>query len=147
MKNSIILIFIYLFITLIPVTASPESICLETDMEHTAINTVEVSLVSKTEKDERKSPLLSYLERIERSLERSKTIPLTKERKQTIINQLKEKQRTTCKRREYLTKRARKIKSDINEIELFQKISTSLLKKLEKLVPAKEIDQKKVIRK
>jgi hypothetical protein len=109
--------------------------------------TLEVQVVSKTVERTKKSPLLAYLERIERSFSEKEGEGMTSEKKSLYTARLEDKLKRNAQRKNSLLQRQRSIERDLQELELFEKMAKRLLKRLEKLdIPKDETKIEKVIR-
>lgn len=112
-----------------------------------SVDTVEAKMVDSSISSDRKGPLMSYLDRIERCVADAADCPLTKERKQDIIARLKDKLDRNLKRRDYLQRRLRALKGDISESDAFERLGNSLLKRLEELKSGDSYEVGKPVRK
>jgi hypothetical protein len=124
LKKTIILVLVFIFLF-------PTFLFSQDKVENKEIKPklIEAKMVKKIESKERKSPLLAYLERIERRLSENKKHPMTKSRRCKIIENIKEKLSKNKNRKKHYLNRINKIKKDVNEIDVFEKIGKDLIKR------------------
>lgn len=145
---------IFTVLLLILVLTSPvqavEPAALKAGVEPVApveVDTVEAKMVDSSITSERKGPLMSYLDRIERCVADAADCPLTEERKRDVIARLKDKLSRNLKRRDYLQRRLRALKADISESDAFERLGNALLKRLEELSSSDSYEPGKPVRK